>query len=151
MKMQIRFDGPPGPVPGRFIEVEDEHGASIKVGEWKEDGANWLLVINTDTSHAYCHNCDAIQPVFVEELHSVSTPKDTDSWLAGDMVCKVCAFIVATLYAPDRSHVCHFCARETLEMHCPKCGEEMVCTLCGSCGTDSCGYVMEREEMEAKQ
>ncbi len=103
MKIQIRFDGPPGAVSGRFIEAEDADGRGLKVGEWRQDGSDWLLVIDTDTSHAYCHNCDEIQPVFVEELHPVSTPRDTDSWLAGDMVCKVCAFIVATLYAPNGS------------------------------------------------
>lgn len=46
MKIQIRFDGPPGPVSGRFIEVEDEQGRGVKVGEWKQDGTDWLLVID---------------------------------------------------------------------------------------------------------
>lgn len=45
MKIQIRFDGPPGPVSGRFIEVEDEQGRGVKVGEWKQDGTDWLLII----------------------------------------------------------------------------------------------------------
>ena len=49
----------------------------------------------------------------------------------------------------DESNVCQYCDRKTLEKRCPKCGEEMVCYLCGSCGTQDCGYVMEREEMEA--
>jgi len=42
----IVFDGPPGPVSGRFVEVEDESGASINVGEWVErpDGF-WVLRI----------------------------------------------------------------------------------------------------------
>ena len=43
--MQIRFDGPPSHVSGRFIEVEDENGCGIKVGEWRQDGSEWLLVI----------------------------------------------------------------------------------------------------------
>ncbi|KKM90214.1 hypothetical protein LCGC14_1240940 [marine sediment metagenome] len=43
--MQIRFDGPPSHVSGRFIEVEDDRGRSIKVGEWRQDGSDWLLVI----------------------------------------------------------------------------------------------------------
>jgi hypothetical protein len=38
----IRFDGPPGPDPGRFVEVERD-GASISFGEWKQDGEFWLL------------------------------------------------------------------------------------------------------------
>ena len=44
--VDIVFDGPPGPVAGRFVEVEDESGASIKVGEWVErDDGYWVLRI----------------------------------------------------------------------------------------------------------
>lgn len=44
--IDIVFDGPPAPESGRFIEVENEAGASIKVGEWIErpDGY-WALRI----------------------------------------------------------------------------------------------------------
>lgn len=44
--IDIVFDAPPGPEPGRFIEVEDTSGNSIRVGEWMErdDGA-WVLRI----------------------------------------------------------------------------------------------------------
>ena len=45
MKIQIRFDGPPGLVSGRFIEVEDEKGRGLRLGEWQQDGSDWLLVI----------------------------------------------------------------------------------------------------------
>ena len=48
----------------------------------------------------------------------------------------------------DTSNVCQYCDRKTLEKRCPRCNEETVCYLCGSCGTDDCGYVMEREEMD---
>ncbi len=42
--IQIRFDGPPGPVAGRFVEVEDSKtGKSIRWGEWIQDGEYWLL------------------------------------------------------------------------------------------------------------
>ena len=43
-QIDVVFDGPPGPEPGRFIEVEDEAGRSIDVGEWVErrDGY-WVL------------------------------------------------------------------------------------------------------------
>ena len=51
-------------------------------------------------SYAYCRNCEAIRPVGAEELHPAVTPQDKGSWQAGDMVCKVCAWIVATLYVP---------------------------------------------------
>ena len=42
---QIRFDGPPGPEAGRFIEVEDREGKSIRKGRWDQDGEHWLLII----------------------------------------------------------------------------------------------------------
>lgn len=45
--VRIRFDGPPGPKPGRFVEIEDvETGASIRLGEWRESeaGGDWFLV-----------------------------------------------------------------------------------------------------------
>lgn len=44
--VDIVFDGPPGPVTGRFVEVEDESGASISFGEWVErDDGFWALRI----------------------------------------------------------------------------------------------------------
>ena len=43
-QIDVVFDGPPGPRAGRFVEVEDEAGRSIDVGEWVErpDGY-WAL------------------------------------------------------------------------------------------------------------
>lgn len=42
--IDIVFDGPPGPQAPRLIEVEDDTGASISLGEWVErpDG-HWAL------------------------------------------------------------------------------------------------------------
>lgn len=44
--IDIVFDGPPAHESGRFIEVENNEGASIRVGEWLEraDGL-WVLRI----------------------------------------------------------------------------------------------------------
>lgn len=44
--INIVFDGPPGPETGRFVEVENDAGASISVGHWIErpDGF-WSLRI----------------------------------------------------------------------------------------------------------
>ena len=44
--VNIVFDGPPGPDPGRFVEVETDGGRSINAGEWIErtDGL-WALRI----------------------------------------------------------------------------------------------------------
>jgi hypothetical protein len=45
--IDIVFDGPPGPESGRFVEVEDSSGRSIKIGEWlqRNDGY-WVLRFN---------------------------------------------------------------------------------------------------------
>jgi hypothetical protein len=45
-ELRIVFDGPPGPESCRFVEVENEAGASINAGEWVErpDGC-WELRI----------------------------------------------------------------------------------------------------------
>lgn len=42
--VRIVFDGPPSHESGRFVEVEDDEGASISIGEWVErpDGC-WEL------------------------------------------------------------------------------------------------------------
>ena len=44
--VDIVFDGPPGPESGRFVEVEDANGRSIRLGEWvaRPDGY-WALRI----------------------------------------------------------------------------------------------------------
>lgn len=42
-KIRIVFDGPPGPESGRFVEVEDESGKSIRLGEWVKEGDFWYL------------------------------------------------------------------------------------------------------------
>lgn len=42
--IDIVFDGPPGPEAGRFVEVENAMGRSIRVGEWIErDDGLWAL------------------------------------------------------------------------------------------------------------
>ena len=46
MEIQIRFDGPPSHESGRFVEVENRDGRSIKVGEWVKDGTDWLLKLD---------------------------------------------------------------------------------------------------------
>ncbi len=41
--IRILFDGPPSHESGRFIEVENEKGESISLGEWIHDGDYWVL------------------------------------------------------------------------------------------------------------
>lgn len=48
--IHIVFDGPPSNESGRFVEIEDSQGKSLKVGEWKkrEDGLFELVIGITD-------------------------------------------------------------------------------------------------------
>lgn len=44
--IDIVFDGPPSQESCRFVEVENDQGASIRLGEWIErDGGEWVLRI----------------------------------------------------------------------------------------------------------
>ena len=46
-EVTVVFDGPPGPKPGRFIEVENpETGESIKLGKWYEVDGLWYLAFD---------------------------------------------------------------------------------------------------------
>lgn len=49
--IDIVFDGPPGPVSGRFVETEDANGCGVGLGEWVErpDGC-WVLRFPVATS-----------------------------------------------------------------------------------------------------
>lgn len=71
--IDILFDAPPGPTSGRFIEVEDESGKSIQVGEWIEraDGY-WALRIpraqidsrpSFEREPPHCKTCDCLREV----------------------------------------------------------------------------------------
>ncbi len=42
--LDVVFDGPPGNVAGRFVEVEID-GKSVAVGKWEQRGEYWLLRI----------------------------------------------------------------------------------------------------------
>lgn len=42
--VDVVFDGPPGHDGGRFIEVEDESGASISIGEWVDRGDGYFAL-----------------------------------------------------------------------------------------------------------
>jgi hypothetical protein len=50
--IDVVFDGPPAHVSGRFVEVEDENGASVSVGEWIDRGNGlWALRIPRPAKH----------------------------------------------------------------------------------------------------
>ena len=51
-----------------------------------------------EMTHFWCEVCDAIQPAFFEGALHHST---ADDFVGGDVVCSVCAFIVATAYTTN--------------------------------------------------
>lgn len=55
--INIVFDGPPGAVPGRFVEVEDDTGASVSVGQWiNRPDDTWVLRIETPSLTSSVHH-----------------------------------------------------------------------------------------------
>lgn len=51
--INIIFDGPPGPHGPRFVEVEDDEGNGVRIGDWSahkpegyEDAGLWKLRIS---------------------------------------------------------------------------------------------------------
>jgi len=51
--IDVVFDAPPGPESGRFVEVEDPAGRSIRVGEWIDRGNGlWALRIPREAPRA---------------------------------------------------------------------------------------------------
>ena len=83
-KIRIVFDGPPGPVSGRFIEVENEHGEGMSLGGWKEDGEFWYLEF--DDTRPKLASARAIMLKFVGKVDcgmakSVETYSEMKAWL----------------------------------------------------------------------
>lgn len=53
--INIIFDGPPGPESGRFIEVENDAGIGMRIGEWIQlEGGLWALRITQMPSTGRC-------------------------------------------------------------------------------------------------
>ena len=49
MYIDILFDGPPSHESGRFVETEDESGASVNAGTWiKRPDGLWALRIDAE-------------------------------------------------------------------------------------------------------
>ena len=92
---RIVFDGPPGPVAGRFIDVEDEHGMSFKAGEWEQRGEYWHLVIHPEaetTAHTSGYRAgleaakslahDAVMPLLSSERSDAELALISDTLIA---------------------------------------------------------------------
>ena len=56
MAINIIFDGPPSHEAGRFVEVENDHGESIKCGQWIDNkNGTWTLKIDDIPQQAIDH------------------------------------------------------------------------------------------------
>jgi hypothetical protein len=65
--IDIVFDGPPGPVCGRFVEAESPAGCSVNAGEWIDRGDGlWALRIRSDVVPPEGHKRVNIGDVRVE-------------------------------------------------------------------------------------
>lgn len=52
--IDIVFDGPPGHMSGRFVEVENADGRSIRAGEWIDRGDGFWALRLGGRSIAWC-------------------------------------------------------------------------------------------------
>ena len=60
MAINVIFDGPPSHESSRFVEVENDHGESIRAGEWiKRADGYWALRIDEIPHQARDHVHDA--------------------------------------------------------------------------------------------
>jgi len=83
--VDVVFDGPPSHESGRFVEVENDKGASIRFGEWvhRPDGF-WALRITrrdvcVDPAKVEANRSRAIQSVIlVLHRHGMLPPYTTD-------------------------------------------------------------------------
>lgn len=80
-EIYIRFDGPPEHEAGRFVEVERD-GKGIKIGEWRQDGEYWLLVL---TEHMKLEANNAKLLIAIDLIITHLTSYDLDDEMdAGD-------------------------------------------------------------------
>ena len=51
--IDIVFDGPPSRRAPRFVETDNDHGASVKLGEWIDLGNGfWVLRVTPESFQA---------------------------------------------------------------------------------------------------
>lgn len=77
--IDIVFDAPPSPEGSRLIEVEDDTGASISMGEWVErpDG-RWALRLRS-LPIANVRPSD-LEPLIVEYLATLNNNDHEEQW-----------------------------------------------------------------------
>jgi hypothetical protein len=149
MFVDIVFDGPPGPQPGRFVEVENAQGRSINLGEWvhRPDGY-WALRINGDALKLelgnvplepsgwefFCEGCDTFRDARRADEHSTR-----DDGLYHEFVCNTCHSILLTFQSPSPEVKP---APDVASAMCPYCGSvnlfpgltSILAYVCHECG-----------------
>jgi hypothetical protein len=71
--IDIVFNGPPGPQAPQFVEVENEQGASIRVGTWIDrDDGYWALRL-TPATMEYSARERAVLRVALKRYHGRDT------------------------------------------------------------------------------
>jgi hypothetical protein len=78
--IDIVFDGPPSAESGRFVEVENDQGASITVGDWIEPTCKADHTHDGQACDQYWRlriPCDEFfdMDLFAEQIHEISTGK----------------------------------------------------------------------------
>jgi len=68
MWIDIVFDGPPGPEAGRFVEVENSEGRSIRFGDWiKRPDGYWVLRIPAETEWQPIETAPKDRPIWATD------------------------------------------------------------------------------------
>ena len=77
-------------------------------------------------TYAYCPNCDKVTEATIEEPTPCITPTTPGRWAAGDIVCRTCYAIIATLFQNLDEEPCqHEAGIVGAGARCERCGEEM--------------------------
>ena len=141
-KLHIIFDGPPSHESGRFVEVEDAEGRSIRAGNWHErpDGL-WALVIGDDARLAAFQ---AENAVLKEALEIIAARQpadfDPDGW---DDCCTDNSGDARDYGSDSAYNACAKVAKAALagESSCPRCGITLpVPTIGAARVTCACGH-----------
>lgn len=80
--LDVVFDGPPSHVSGRFVEVENPAGASVKAGWWIDRG-NGLWALRIPLREPPAPDVQALQEAvkaYLVYLHDASLPLASPEW-----------------------------------------------------------------------
>ena len=95
---QIRFDGPPGANPGRFLDIENLSGVSIWLNcvQWRRDrstDSQWLLVIEPQADKLLlAYTLAATRQLVIDSYEALDTDVDAvmrRNWCLATAYCKL--------------------------------------------------------------